>query len=598
MVNVPETQAIEEYERRRLMTLRQLNLLDTPTSESFDRITRIASELFDLPIAAVSLTDEDRQWFKSRVGIDHCEIPRFKACCGEVADTSQILVLPDLLESPHYRNSPLAQSGIRFYAGAPLQTYDGYTLGAMCVLGREPRSVTDHEIRVLQDLAAMVMGQIELQHAFGRVDPLTGLSNGSKFIEDLEDRSRDNAGMSCFALYIELIDIAEMHSLQRVLGLACLDEAAREAAIRLQIRLGTGKVLYQVGLGQYVHILESAERCPDESEALDMALDLRQVLLSMPLGDAAPFMLHPVVGVTPFRLGEVAPNDVLRTAQSACQSARDSENGVSLFSSALDEQDMRRFALISGFRHALEDAGQLQLLYQPRVSLVSDECLGAEALIRWQHPTLGPVAPDEFIPLIEHTPMARLLTDWVLRHAVDQAAVWHRRGLGLRMSINISAANLLESDFITRLKSYLTEQALPVTALELELTERALIGNTRASTEALDALVEAGIRIAIDDFGTGYSSLAYLQEVPADVVKIDRSFVAQIDHEARSQTLVKAMISMAHDLGYHVVAEGVETEKSYRLLQALGCDEAQGYWLARPLTVEAFDDWLTSHRGF
>ena len=185
---------------------------------------------------------------------------------------SQVLVLPDLLESPHYRDSPLAQSGIRFYAGAPLQTYDGYTLGAMCVLGSEPRSVTEHEISVLKDLAAMVMAQIELQHAFGRLDPLTGLSNSSKFIEDLEDRARDSAGISCFALYIELIDIAEMHSLQRVLGPACLDDVAREAAMRLQLELGVGKVLYQVGPCQYAYILESAERWPNESEALAMAL--------------------------------------------------------------------------------------------------------------------------------------------------------------------------------------------------------------------------------------------------------------------------------------------------------------------------------------
>ncbi|OLO05420.1 sensor domain-containing phosphodiesterase [Salinicola socius] len=594
MINGSHISSVEEHERKRLSKLRQLNLLDTPPSESFDRITRIASELFNLPIAAVSLTDENRQWFKSRVGIDHWEIPRSKACCGEVADLSRVVVIPDLLESPHYRDSPLAQSGIRFYAGAPLQTYDGYLLGAMCVLGNEPRSVTEHEISMLKDLAAMVMAQIELQHAFGRLDPLTGLSNSSKFIEDLEDRARDRAGVSCFALYIELIDIAEMHSLQRVLGPACLDDVAREAAMRLQLELGVGNVIYQVGPCQYAYILESAERCLEESEALATALRLRQVLSSMPLGDAVPFVLCPMVGVAPFRLGENVPADILRTSHSACQAARDSETGVSLFSSSLDEQHFRRFELINGFRHALEDVGQLQLVYQPRVSLATGRCVGAEALIRWQHPTLGSISPDEFISLIEHTAMVRPLTDWVLRHAIRQAAVWHRRGRVLQMSVNISAANLGEPDFSARLERYLAEQALPVGALELELTESALISNTRTAREALDVLVNAGIRLAIDDFGTGYSSLAYLQKVPADVVKIDRSFVAQIDQQARSQTLIKAMISMAQELGYHVVAEGVETQESYRILQALGCDEAQGYWMGRPMTAEAFDDWLAA----
>jgi EAL domain-containing protein (putative c-di-GMP-specific phosphodiesterase class I) len=305
-------------------------------------------------------------------------------------------------------------------------------------------------------------------------------------------------------------------------------------------------------------------------------------------------MLHPVVGVVPFRVGEIAPADVLRTAHSACQSARDGETDVSLYSPTLDDRHQRRFALISGFCQALEEEGQLQLVYQPQVSLASDDCVGVEALIRWQHSTLGPISPEEFIPLIEQTAMVRPLTDWVMRHAIEQAAVWHRSGRVLRMSINISAANLEEADFCARLEAHLAEHALPVSALELELTESALIGNARVAREALDALVEAGIRIAIDDFGTGYSSLAYLQKVPAHVVKIDRSFVAQIDQDARSHTLVRAMISMAHDLDYHVVAEGVETQESYRMLQALGCDEAQGYWLARPLTVDALDDWLTA----
>ena len=188
-------------EQARLSVLRQLNLLDTPPSESFDRITRMASLLFDLPIAAVSLTDHDRQWFKSRVGVDHWEIPRFKACCGEVADTGAVLVVNDLLASRHYRDSQLAESGIRFYAGAPLVTSEGYTLGAMCVLGTEPRAVTEQERSILKDLAAMVMAQIDLQHAVGRVDPATGLPNYLRFVEDLSDLSRDDPGGQRYVLF-------------------------------------------------------------------------------------------------------------------------------------------------------------------------------------------------------------------------------------------------------------------------------------------------------------------------------------------------------------------------------------------------------------
>ncbi|RYE95593.1 MAG: GAF domain-containing protein, partial [Oxalobacteraceae bacterium] len=174
--------------------LHQLKLLDTPASESFDRITRMASQIFGLPIAAVSLTDHDRQWFKSRVGVDHCSIPRAGAPCAEVAETTQLLVIEDFLEDSDYAESPLGRAGNRFYAGAPLVTNDGYGLGALCVLGTEPRRASSAELAALTDLAAMVMAQIELQHAFGRIDPVSGMPTRNQFREDLIDLARDHAG--------------------------------------------------------------------------------------------------------------------------------------------------------------------------------------------------------------------------------------------------------------------------------------------------------------------------------------------------------------------------------------------------------------------
>lgn len=164
----------EATEEARMDALLQLDLLDTDPSEAFDRITRMAATLFELPIAAVSLTDRDRQWFKSRVGVKHTSIPREGAPCAQVAETAAVLVIPDMFADPCYRNSHLARSGIRFYAGAPLTTQEGYGLGAMCVLGLEPREVTSSELVALKDLSAMVMAQIELQHAFGRVDHSAG----------------------------------------------------------------------------------------------------------------------------------------------------------------------------------------------------------------------------------------------------------------------------------------------------------------------------------------------------------------------------------------------------------------------------------------
>lgn len=584
---------MSNYERARLHALRQLNLLDTPPSEAFDRITRMASQLFNLPIAAVSLTDNDRQWFKSRVGVEHWEIPRFKACCGEVSDTSEVLVLPDLLASPTYHDSLLAQSGIRFYAGAPLITRDGYTLGSMCVLGTEPREISALEMNTLKDLAAMVMSQIELQHAVGRVDSTTGLANYSQFLDDIEDMARDREGTDLFAFNIELIDFQQAGSLQRIMGPSYLDELSKVAAYNLQQTLRQEAKLYHVGPCQFAFV-RPAET---EDKALMEALAMRAGLLELTLDEASPFMLRPVVGVAPFRLGEQNASDILRTALGASRDARQDERGAGLYSSIQDANHQRRFNLIAQFRAALDADDQLHIVYQPRVALASGKCNGAEALIRWRHPTLGDISPAEFIPLVENTHMAHQLTDWVMIRVIKQAAIWYQQGRNLTISLNVAAANLEEPDFTERLLRYLGDEKLPLGSIELELTESGLISNGLAATLQLNTLVEAGINVAIDDFGTGYSSLAYLNKIPAQVVKIDRSFIESLAHETRSQTLVKSMISMAHDLDYRVVAEGVETVEALEFLHTLGCDEVQGYYFSKPLAINDFEIWQQARRN-
>lgn len=579
---------MNDHEQSRLYALQQLNLLDTPPSESFDRITRMASQFFDLPIAAVSLTDADRQWFKSRVGVDHTEIPRVGACCAEVCDDTAPLVVTDLLASETYRDSHLAQKGIRFYAGAPLVTREGFTLGAMCVLGTEPRQTNEQELSVLRDLAAMVMTQIELQHAFGRTDPLTGLPNRSQFSEDLEDMTRDNAGAERVALLTELVDVSELSNVRRVMGPGYLDNLARAAAQHLKQALRPGTTLYHLTPWQFVHIIEPGKGV----DLIHESLRLRAELADLNVRAVSNVMLDPVVGVAPFMLGSVGPEDVLRMAHSACQDAREGESGAGFYSAALDAEYQRRFTLLNDFTAALEASDQLRLVYQPRVALPDGRCRGAEALLRWHHPALGEISPAEFIPLLENSPLARPLTDWVVKTAVAQAEQWHRLGLDLCISVNVSAANLEEEDFAARVLSRMRRVGLPVDAIELELTESALISNSAAAREQLDALVEAGIEVAIDDFGTGYSSLFYLQQIPAHIVKIDRSFISHLDTDERGRVLVKSMISMAHDLDYRVVGEGVETHAAYSILADMGCDEVQGYLVAKPLEVEAFEAWL------
>lgn len=215
---MPEIACIQR-ESQRIDALRKLNVLDTAPNDAFDRITRMAAQLFNLPFATISLTDVDRQWFKSRVGVAYDSIPRLQAPCARVETAEQLLIVPDLLASPDFCDSVLAKSGVRFYAGAPLTTSDGFCIGAMCVLGGEPREATEQEMQSLRDMAAMVMAQIELKYAIGRTDSLSGMPNQRRFREDVDELGRTDApGTQRLAVLINLATLPQIDAAVRVLG--------------------------------------------------------------------------------------------------------------------------------------------------------------------------------------------------------------------------------------------------------------------------------------------------------------------------------------------------------------------------------------------
>ncbi len=573
-------------EEERLDALRRLNLLDTAPSEAFDRITRMASQIFALPIAAVSLTDHDRQWFKSRIGVEQASsIPRDRAPCAQVTASNALLVIPDLLADSYYRDSPLAQSGVRFYAGAPLTTRDGFGLGAMCVCGREPREASESELASLTDLAAMAMAQIELQHAFGRVDPISRLPNIVQFIEDLDDLAKDGSGLRRFVVMVDLASSEQVGNVARVMGTDYLYGMIDEAVRALRGAVGPTRKVYHVALTQFALLSQ-----PGIEEQGYLSF-LSRMLQEIRADAISRFVTTTTIGVVPFAPGETAPRDVLRTAYNAAQDARGTETRVSLYSPDRDAAHQRRFALLDAFGAALEDPQQLRLVYQPRIDLASGACVGAEALLRWRHPTLGEVSPGEFMPIVERTAMAKAATAWVLDAALSQLSAWRRAGLVLQMSVNVSASNLLEPDFADRVALGLIRHALSAGCLELEMTESAAMEDAGQALTVLDAVSHAGTRLAIDDFGTGYSSFAYLQRLPAHVVKIDQSFVRGLAIDERKRALISTMASLARDLGYRVVAEGVETREVLDCLEGTGCDEGQGYYFGRPMSPDGFATW-------
>ncbi|MBB3220171.1 putative bifunctional diguanylate cyclase/phosphodiesterase [Pseudoduganella umbonata] len=573
-------------EAARLDTLRKLDLLDTPPSEAFDRITRMAAQVFGLPIAAVSLTDSDRQWFKSRVGIEHWTIPRLRAPCATVADTAGFLVIPDLLDDPHFRDSHLARNGVRFYAGAPLTTRDGHALGAMCVLGTTPRQITQSERDALTDLAAMAMSQIELQHAMGRIDPISGLPNRNQYIDDMGDLEKDRpAGEARLAVLVHLANPEQLANAARVMGSSYVDRLVTEAVRSFRAEFGAAARMYHVAATQFIVVMAP------ELSLDDCRVRIERWLQSGDAWSTSRFVTSPAAGIAPFAVGRTDALDVLRTAQGAVHDAYAAGAPVAVYSPAEDAAWRRRFTLLTEFGNALAAHDQLRLVYQPRIDLANGACVGAEALLRWTHPELGGISPGEFMPIVEQTSMARPATAWIVDAALRQLRAWQDADIALTLSVNVAAPNLLEPDFALQIVTRLQAHGVTPDRLELEITESAAMGNQAAADRTLAALHAAGVRIAIDDFGTGYSSLAYLQSIPAHVVKIDQGFVRGIEADARKRALVAAMASLSHDLGYRVVAEGVETAEAAALVRAAGCDEAQGWLYARALEPAQFALW-------
>ena len=282
--------------------------------------------------------------------------------------------------------------------------------------------------------------------------------------------------------------------------------------------------------------------------------------------------------------------ELLRCADVALYAAKGDSSRVKRYDPQLDEANRSRLETVQDLDAALV-RDQFVLHYQPKVDVKTGAIVGAEALVRWQHPTRGLLYPDAFLPAVEQSGLMSTLTTLVLKAAVRQLATWHPAGLTITVAVNLSASDLLDEQLAERITGLLVEHGVPVSALELEITESVLMTDPERARRVLTELRQSGLRIAVDDYGTGYCALAYLRDLPVDELKIDRSFVARISQDRRSAAIVHSTIELAHALDLEVVAEGVEHQGALDTLLASGCDFAQGYHFSRPLPADAFAAW-------
>jgi EAL domain-containing protein (putative c-di-GMP-specific phosphodiesterase class I) len=278
-------------------------------------------------------------------------------------------------------------------------------------------------------------------------------------------------------------------------------------------------------------------------------------------------------------------------ADTALQSARKTNANYLCYDKSLDVNSVERLNLINDLKHAISD-NQLELHYQPKLDLKTNIVTHAEALVRWHHPTLGMVPPDNFIHIAEQTGQINKLTQWVVTTALRQSAIWRADGIDLNVAINISAEDLKEADFYSFIRDAISANNIPESKVTLEVTESAVVDNPEEAIKLLQRFKDAGIKISIDDYGTGYSSLAQLKQLPVHELKIDKSFVQHLHEDEDDRIIVRSTIELAHNMGLSVVSEGIEDDFALRWLAKHGCELGQGYFISRPKPTKDFTAWM------
>ena len=422
-------------------------------------------------------------------------------------------------------------------------------------------------------------------------DALTDLPNRTLFADRLEQAialaARNGAGGA-----ILVLDLDHFKEVNDTLGHHAGDRLLRDVAARLRAILRGSDTVARLGGDEFAVLLPMT----DAADGATMVADQVRAALAVPVAlEGIDVEIEPSIGIALFPEHGANADDLLQRADVAMYEAKREKTGFTVYSPERDEHTPRRLALLSEMRRGLEQK-EIVLHYQPIVDLETGAITAAEALARWQHPTYGLVPPSEFIPLAERTGLIKDLTLYVLDAALAQCASWAARGLDLTVSVNLSARVLLDRRLAGTVAGLLEFHGVPADRLQLELTENTIMRDPTHSLAVLSQLREMGIRLAVDDFGTGYSSLSYLKHLPVTELKIDRSFVKQMTLDESDARIVQSTIDLGRNLGLRVVAEGVETESILNQLHDIGCHEAQGFYLSRPLEPDAFAQWLAGHR--
>ncbi len=439
---------------------------------------------------------------------------------------------------------------------------------------------------------AMVVDQTEELRAKTRVleskathdathDTLTDLPNRVLF-RDRVDQAITLADAQGQKLAVMLLDLDRFKEINNTLGHYSGDRILKQVATRLKSLIQTSETLARMGGDEFAFLLPEIE---GEESINHMVGKIQRAMVSPFILDEMRLDVQVSIGASIFPEHGTDGDTLVQRADVAKYVAKDDINNFKVYSYKLDKHTPKRLTLMGELRRGI-DREEFFLVYQPKVSVDSGKINSCEALVRWQHQKHGSIAPDDFIPLAERTGLIKDLTHFILKKVLEQIAGWIKNSINICVSVNLSAQDLLDPEFPDMLAGLLALHEVPPSHLVLEITETTIVSDPERALEVMFRLSEMGVKMSIDDFGTGYSSLSRLKEMPVSEIKIDRSFVMDMMESSNDEAIVQATVSLAHNLGLEVVAEGVETQEAAKRLKELGCDHLQGFLFSKPVSPD------------
>ncbi|MEV6812312.1 bifunctional diguanylate cyclase/phosphodiesterase [Micromonospora sp. NPDC051296] len=447
------------------------------------------------------------------------------------------------------------------------------------------------DVPILETVAAHAAVALENSRLVDRLrhdayhDGLTKLPNRRRILGALAEAVRIRAPGEVVALL--LFDVDRLRQVNESLGHAAGDKVLVEVADRLRGCVPSAALVGRVGGDEFLVTL----RLESVEAAVELAGQLREQIRDEMVFDALTLDVDTAVGVVVHPDHGSDPATLLQRVDMAATAAKSVPGSVQLYSPALESRSLRRLGLASDLRTAL-DNGELEIYYQPKVTLRERRLVGVECLARWEHPTHGTVAPEDFVAVAEHTGQLGRLTEFVLREGLRHSRDWAHGGQSLAVAVNLSARTFTDQHFPERVRELLDEYGVPPQLLTLEITEAGVLDGTERPIPTLRRLRDLGVRLSVDDFGTGSSSLAHLRRLPVHEVKVDHSFVQGMATDPGDLAIVNAVVTLSQQFGLTVVAEGVESELTLELLQDIGCEIGQGFLFSRPLPYERLEAWF------